>query len=688
MSSQPNIKRTNDWLQTTGQLSTITPPIKAFNVRIVQPRQSAPDHSLEAMTKNPNPKTQSKMRLTYFVQNRQSTDGSDNAMNLQIRNSHISASKQEGINLYDRRLSRLTDEQVGLFPNPRPSGLWKHRCSKRLIDHCYEKGMNEYKLNAILSINPTEGNDENFYLQQNYKQSDQNSVPVFLKHNGKGNRGSILASKRVPNFEQAFNSEFNKNLANLTSAKFFRKTETKRFFQNKKGHQNSSKAMLTTISMMRKHSSIKLFSNVVHLAIIKFDQDKIDGGFDCSVITEDLQNRTHFTSDTLSKLQIKLKLDAPYKYYYDAAGNAISPCMFCKSGCTCLIFLVDYIHKCIETQQSKMLFIVSKMNVRNIFDFALTTANGGNFKKRCMFFSQLFLKPPTAKQVKQDLSAVFPKKNVFPFRNYCSNPPSKRSTDSYSGPFQIVPQQKNICFDGVKTQMNFFDRNRDTQQGNFQYKSQKAFQKGEGLKTSDPSQMLRKTLSNQFLKPKFSINAFVLPKTDAHKIATNLLEAYFKAPHGTSDDLKELLELIRKSDSSKQLNKTVKTIIKKDLNATSKNSNIQQAYITSDNPLQENPQMSNLFKLNQHYVQMLSTYLSKEIGNNPLADPNDSDPEEVSSQEDQMLTLLENMIQEISSKDSSDAPQSQKKTLLKRMLNKRDIEGQPNFIKSNITYLN
>jgi hypothetical protein len=685
MSNQPNLKRKSDWLQTSDQLSTMTPSVKAFNVRILQPRQSAPDYSLEATSKNLNTQSHSKMRLTYFVQNRQSTDGSEPATNLQIRNSHLNCRKPEGLNLYDRRISRLTDEPFGYNTNPRPSGLWKQRYSKNLPDQFFDKAMNDYKLNSILAVNPTEGHDENFFLHQNYRQSDQNSVNVFSKHLDRGHRGSIMTNKRTPNFDHAFNSQFNKNLANLTNTKFFRKTESKRFFQNSKNAQNSSKAMLTTITNVKRNSSVKLFSNVMHLAVIKFDQDKIDGGFDCSVVNEDLQNRAHFSPDTIAKLQNQLKLETPFKYYYDSDGNSVQLCRLCKTGCNCLSFLVDYIHYCIERQQTKLIFIVSKVYARNIFEHALTTSNGGNFKKKCMFLSQLFLKPPSAKPVKQDHSYAFPKKQVFPFRNYCSNPPSKRTTDSSANQFSATPQQETNGFAIAKTQMNFFDRNRDSQPADIGYKSQKAFHKENPLETCESSQVLRKTISSQFLKPKFSINAFQLQKTDARKIATNLLQAYFKSPHGTSDDLKELLELIRKNESSKQLNHTVKTMMKKDLNASIKNSEIRQNYFTSENALQENPQMSNLFKLNEHYVQMLSTYLSKEIGKNPLVDPVNNDTEAETIQENEMLTLLEKMIQEISDKDPNDAPNGQKKILLKRILNKHEIESQPNFIKSNIT---
>lgn len=685
-SSQPRLKQKSDWLDTQGMLSMISPTVKTFNVRILQPRQSAPDYLMKGICKDGAKATQSKSRLSCLVRNRQLTDDCEKSNNLFVQNPPANTGKQVRMSLYDRRLSRLTDDPVGLVIQ-RPSGLWRHRQSKKPTDCVNEKGINDYKLNAILCVNQNEGNDENFNLSQHYKQSDQNSISMFSKHLSKRHCRSILTHKRAPNFDEAFNSEFNKNLANLTSTKFFRKTETKRFFDDK-SKQHSSKAMLTTVTMMRKESTIKLFSNVIHLAIIKFDQNKVDGGFDCAVISEDLQNRTHFGLDTLTKLQLKLNLDSSCKYYYDAAGDAIGPCMFCKSGCTCLAFLADYIYRCIETQQSKMLFIVSKMNVRNIFDFAITTNNGGNFKKRCFFFSQLFLKPPAIKPVQRDFSGVFPQKKVYPFRNYCSNPPSKHDNGSQSNLTQLTSQNKNLGGKYGQTDINFFDHNRENKQGNLNYQSQKGFQKIEGADNVDQSQLMRKTFSSQFLRPKFSMNVLVLPKTDARKIASNLLEAYFKSPYGTSSDLKELLELIRKSDSSKQLNKTVKTIIKKDLNATKKVGEIRQNYLASENPLQENPQMNNLFKLNQHYVQMLSTYLSKEIDSSPLVNPNDVDNESEINPEEQILSLLESLVQEISTKESTNVPHNQRKTLLKRILNKRDIESQPDFIKNNITYSN
>jgi hypothetical protein len=94
----------------------------------------------------------------------------------------------------------------------------------------YKNKQLDYRLNSILPKLPDEAQIENRISKQNLKQSDLYSSDMVFKY--PNNSLQNISSKKLINFESTQNN--NLNIANLTSSKFFRKTESRFLSKHKK----------------------------------------------------------------------------------------------------------------------------------------------------------------------------------------------------------------------------------------------------------------------------------------------------------------------------------------------------------------------------------------------------------------------------------------------------------------------
>ncbi len=588
----------------------------------------------------------------------------------------------EGANVLNlNRQSRFHDEKWENFFRMKPIIYSKIHLANRKFDQTNEQNIIGQKIHTLLMKEGEESNNETACHQSTPK---QNGLSSFRDQGNRQTEKSGKASSSKPTnrfirFDSDFNLPSNVNLENLTSTRFFRETKIKRFFQSKKSEAIvSSQLTVANAAIPRKHSPVRVFSNIVHLALIKPDPAQAEGEFRCVVISEDLQSNERFRSTVYDRIKTQLKFEDKFLFFYDLDGCPIEKCTTCKTGCACLKFITEGFKKSSSEHKDRLLFIISKVEVSNIFEFGASNLQRRNFKKRCKIFGHLFMKNVEGRIHEAVQKTALDIKGSF------------RITQTPISTFSIWKDYKQLEFPKTSTaQKSSLKMNlkgnpenvmhfRGSRMVSFRTPSNKISIKEVSQPATKKPTSLRKTLSCNFLQPRYKENIQPLCKVDAKIIADKLIDAYFKSPDCNSEDLKKLFQLVKGSESSKNLNNTVKSIMNKDLLQNSRERRARKKYFESELPLQANPNLTNLLKLNEHYVEMLRAYISDEEAQAVSY----IKPNEVTDSENQnLLVLLEQMISDISHKEGNT---DNNLGALQRMLDKNGIKNQPELIQHNI----
>jgi hypothetical protein len=677
-------KRISD-IKSNGLENGDTGPLlmQTFNIRVLQVKPSMKGRSFELKSRN-----KSKSELQNSPKNPKDFDCFGNLNNdddrRQKRNTMVTQNDDTEVNenMYLKVPNNKCADRV-----PHKLVHSKSKLSKNNFDQFYQNKYIDYKLNTILSKRGSNLNFENCPSQSNVSKNEVNSRESSCKNFNVSQKSISAIQNKLLNFKPSFSAQVGLNLANLTSTKFFRKTEKKCLSKIRSNQILKCNTMLTTFAVTKQSTSNKIFSNIIHLAIIKFDPNLIDGGFDCSVVTEDIQNKKGFTLDVLNSLKSKLKIDTSFKFYYDFEGNQIQRCTFCKSGCTCMSFITDAIKKSELQPRDRFLLISSKLNVHNIFEFAMKTNYGGTFRKKCTIFIQIFFKITDVKNTNVNKNLLIRHKSFTKTRDIDRNASNSQFLKSDDQHYKTSSIFNNKNKENSKNQFSYIDKLNQTHFSNLKFFGKNnSSKKFEVTQTNELSKDVLKASRTGFFCPIVSSTIGRLHRIDVKKISDNLLNSYFKTPHGNSHDLKVLLELIRTTNSSKQLNKTVITMMKKDLQHNSNDNFAREEYFNSAIPLQTDPAVSHLFKLNEHYVKMLSTYISREgkVALSQSIAESENYQKMKDTEHEQLMAFLEEIINRISKQEETNGSLCKKKDKLKRMFNQLDIKHQPEFIKNNI----